>query len=278
MSALHSITKKLGLASALLAVSCIGGWSESARADVNDIYASNNSLEFRVGGHHQQYRETEDDLTLDTENGWIPTIGGGASFLGRKRPNSVWNNVYMRLDLQFAFGNTDYDGSLQPSGTPYKNITKNLVDDITFKVGYAFPMGPNAMITPYADFGYHYWRREMTGAYGYTEHYDHTSAMAGVLLQYSPASRWVYSLWMQGGTTISPQMRTGGEDFDLGERATWSTQGRVSYALTKRIEAFGSAGYTDYSYGKSAVQPSGFYEPHSRTRVVTTMAGLAYRF
>ncbi|MER2519292.1 MAG: hypothetical protein ABTQ34_01235 [Bdellovibrionales bacterium] len=278
MSARYASIKKIGLAAAMMTAVGIGGWSAPARADINDIYASNNSIEFRVGGHHLQYRETVNSQTLDTENGWMPSIGGGVSFLMRKRPNSIWNNVYARLDTQFAFGNTDYDGSLQPSGMPYRNTTKSQINDINFKAGYAFPLGGMAMVIPYAEFGYHYWLREMTGVYGYTEHYDHTSIMAGALLQYSPFSRWIYSLSVQGGTTMSPQMRTGGVDYDLSERAAWATEGRVSYAVTARTEVFGVAGYNEFSYGKSAVQTSGSYEPDSKTREVKTFVGVAYRF
>ncbi len=281
MSALYASFKKLALVAVAVAAG-MGGWSGPARASINDIYASDNSVEIRAGGQHLQYRETYGGHTLDTENGWMPSLGGGASFLLRKRPNSMWNNVYARVDLQFTFGDTDYDGSLQDRNTgaitPYKGLTKDMVDTIDFKLGYAFPLGHNALVIPYANVGYRYWRREMTGMYGYTEHYDHTFVMAGALIQYSPFSRWIYSLSLQGGTTMSPQMRTGGENYDLDERAAWATEGRVSYALTPRTELFGVLGYNEFSYGKSAVQPSGYLEPDSRTREVKSLAGRAHRF
>lgn len=277
MSNSRAWIKTLSLA-AIVATVAAGAWNSPARADINDIYASDNSAEIRVGGQHTHYRESEGGATLDTENGWMTSLGGGASFLSHNRMNSFWNNIYVRFDGQFTFGDTDYDGSLQPSGTPYKGITKSLVDQLNVKLGYAFPVNNNLMAIPYVDIGYHYWRREMTGAYGYTEHYDHTYIMAGALLQYSPAPRWIYSLSLQGGTTISPQMRTGGVDYDLDERATWATSGRVSYAVSQRVEAFGEAGYSEFSYGKSAPDANSIYEPDSATREIKTLVGVAYRF
>lgn len=280
MRANKSVKQLKLVSSTVLLLAC--GAGKPVLADINDIYAADNAIEFRVGAQHQQYRETYDGATLDTENGWITSLGGGASVLVRPSARSLFNNMYMRLDAQVSFGETDYDGGLQDLNTgditPYKTTTKNIISNVAFKLGYAIPLGRKAMVVPYAEYGYRLWGRESMGPYGYTEDYHHSTIMAGAMFQYSPAARWVWSLSAQAGSTFSPEMRTGGENFKLRREAAFAGEARASYAMTKQMAVFGGLSYNQFRYGESDVQPSGFMEPDSLTREYRTSLGIAYTF
>jgi hypothetical protein len=251
----------------------------AAHADNYDIRMSDNAAEIDVGASSLHYKETASGLALDSETGWMPDVNVGMGFLAK--PNATIGNLYFHLDGGGAFGNTNYNGALCNTltdvCTPYQSTTHDEIYNISGKIGRAFELGKIAMLTPFADVGYRYWDRQLTGIGGYTEDYSHGDVMGGALLQFSPIKRWVFSLSGEAGTTFSPSMNTGGDTYTLKDRTIWEAAGKLGYRLTERVELTGTVDYTDFRYGASA-PVDGYYEPDSYSRQLTTLIGLSYHF
>lgn len=250
-----------------------------AWADVKDIRSSDNNFELDVGAENLHYKETASGTALDSETGWMPSGAVGIGFLAKQ--TSSLSNLYFHLDGSGAFGNTNYNGALcdiYGDCTPYQSTTHDQIYHVSGKLGRAFQLGNIAMFTPFADIGYRYWNRELTGIGGYTEDYSHGDAMGGALLQFSPLKKWVLSASGEIGTTFSPSMRTQGETYNLQDRTIWEATGKIGYSLTKRLELVGTVDYTDFKYGASPVDENGYYEPDSYSRELTTLIGISYHF
>ena len=257
-----------------------------AQANVADIRASDRAIEFDIGAQSMKYRETVNDATFDTENGWGPSFGVGARYL--TNDHMAWSalrNIYLSGDARFSQNDTDYQGGCSDglgNTTPLSATTDNQVVNLSGKIGRAFGLGNYVMLTPFGDLGYRYWNRKLhsDSCGGYTEDYDMGTAQAGLMVQVSPWAQWVFNLTAEGGTTFDAQMRTGGVKYNLGNKPIYNFGGKVTYAVTRRFDVTGSVGMSGFGFGHSKTIVSGStasYEPNSYTHETTAMVGVAYR-
>lgn len=250
-----------------------------ALADMLDIRKADNGVTLDAGESYLDYAETASGSTLDTEKGWLPTVGLGFGMLASQ--NAPISNLFFRLDGRASIGSTTYDGALCDAFgdcTPYDSSTDDKIYTGTGEIGRAVELGPSLLLTPYAEIGYRYWSRNLKGIGGYGEAYENWEGLGGLLLQYSPAQRWVLSLNGAGGTTFAASMKTFGETFSLGNAAIWRAQTKAGYRLTDHIELSLSAEYESFGYGASPVDARGYYEPDSTTHQTTVLLGVAYHF
>jgi hypothetical protein len=258
------------------------GLPASAGATADDpVHAENNALWISAGGAYLDYREAEDTgFQLDTERGWLPVVSAGASFMSSSQ-TSYLNNIYLALEGRATFGDVNYHGYLQ-NGTPYHGTTDEEIFSLDGRIGRGFALNNSFMLTPFAEFGFRYWDRNLGS---YTEDYSNFDILGGLMGQYAPTSRLVLSLSAAGGTTFAPTMTSTNPtmNFNLGCLPMWKVGGKVGYALTQRLEALFSVDYDQFKFGKS--QPVTniskyyyYYEPNSQTGEFATQIGLAYHF
>lgn len=270
------------VALAALAAAALSG---PALADTLDIRKADNALTLDAGATYLDYTETQGGTTLDTEKGWLPTVG--LSFGMLAFPNAPIPNLYVHLDARASFGSTNYNGGLCDqfgNCIPYQSTTNDQIFTGDLQLGRAFALGRFVMLTPYAEIGYRYWSRDLTGIGGYNEDYKNWDAMGGLLAQVSPAPRWVFTFSGAAGKTFDAVMTTdstitgGSENFNLGSELTWRLQAKAGFRLTDRIELTGTAEYSTLSFGASQLDAAGYYEPDSTTHQTTLLLGLAWHF
>ncbi|MGB4102333.1 MAG: hypothetical protein WBK91_10565 [Alphaproteobacteria bacterium] len=253
----------------------------TARAELKDIYASNNSGEIEIGFKRQKYGESVNDATFNYEKGALFDFGFALNYMPHASRSSWFlKNLYMRLQGDFAFGDTDYVGGLCYANNvcvPHTTTTENNILNFSGRIGHGFPIGQQVMLIPYGDLGFRMWRRKITGVGGYTEDYQHGFFMAGMLAQYSPTEKWVLALGAEGGRTFAAEMTGLGRVFKLGARPIWQMEGRIGYRMTKHLELTAKGEFSGFGYGVSPVV-SNYYEPDSYTHNLRTTVGLAYQF
>lgn len=256
----------------------------AAKADVTDIRNANNAIELDGGATHLNYKEKADGGTLDSEKGWLSTAHLGVSYLALDQ--SPLTNLYLHLDVQGSTGSTRYGGALQDlqsgAAIPWQSSTNDNIVSTDVQIGYAFPIGSTLMLTPYGEIGYRYWDRDLKGDGGYPEHYSNWEGMGGLLAQYSPIARWVFSLSGSVGMTFGGNLDASGIQFRLGDDLTWRTQAKVGFRITTHLELLGTAAYERLGFGASPVYPIGpaigLQEPDSTTHQATILVGIAYHF
>lgn len=254
-------------------------WLRPARADTDAIRRADNGISLDAGAVDLVYTETAGGAALDTEKGWLPTVGLGLGLLAY--PNAPVPDLYARLEARASVGSTAYDGALCDqfgACTPYRSTTRDKIFTGSTQLGRAFEAGRSLMLTPYAEIGYRYWSRDLGGAGGYGEVYQNGNALGGLLVQYSPLSRWVLSLSGAAGTTFCAGMQSFGESFALGSKLIWKARAKAGYRLTGHVELTAVAAYESFGYGASPVDANGYYEPDSTTRETMLLLGFAYRF
>jgi hypothetical protein len=268
----------------LAAVAAVLAFSPPALADTLDIRAADNAVSLDLGGSYLDYTETQGGATLDTEKGWLPTIG--LSFGMLAFPEAPIGNLYLHLDGRASLGSSHYNGGLCDqfgNCTPYQSSTNDKIFSGDGQLGRAFTLGHYFMLTPFAEIGYRYWSRDLTGTGGYTEHYYNWDAMGGLLAQLSPTPHWVFSLSGAAGKTFDASMSTYGitgsnETFNLGSEVAWRVQAKAGYRITDRLELTTTAEFSDLAFGASAVDANGYYEPDSTTHQTTLLVGVAWHF
>jgi hypothetical protein len=108
--------------------------------------------------------------------------------------------------------------------------------------------------------------------------------LGGLLLQVTPAERWVVSLDAAAGATFGQRLDVGGpfhEDVSLGNEPVYRADAKVGYALSRRWELTTTARLASFSYGRSSTQDSDIgpvYEPKSETWETSLLLGAAWRF
>ena len=256
-----------------------------ALADVEAIRAEDNSVWLAAGASHLNYSEFADGGdNIDTERGWLPSIAGGFSMLGGQ-PGSVFpRNLYLALDFSADFGDLRYNGGLL-DGTPYNGSTDETIWTVRGRAGYAFQLGTQALLIPFAQLGYRAWDRELSDVQN--EEYRNIDVTGGLLAQYAPTPKTVLSLWGAVGETVAGEMtaHTLGNrmDFDLGDKITWTAGVKAGYWFWPHIELFTRISYDRLSYGRSqdvatSIPGLFFYEPNSDTDTITSQFGIAYNF
>jgi hypothetical protein len=255
-----------------------------AHADITTIRNSDTAIDFAAGANQLRYGENSIGTTLDTEKGWQPDFNIGAGYL-LASSNPWLNDLYLRGDINAAFGDTHYNGGLEhfyTNGTlayitPLESTTRDQIYNFSGKIGHSFPLGGYVMATPFVDIGYHYWHRELTGTGGYTEEYGNGTAMGGAMVQFSPWDKWVFTLSGEAGTTFSPTLQAQYTSFQLQTRTIYEGDAKIGYEFAPRFEVFGTSSFTGYDYGKSPMVDGG-YEPASATHDFKALVGIAYHF
>ncbi len=255
---------------------------------VNDITRSNNQVS--VDGtetyinYGPEFNSAAPGTPLDTEKGWVPGLTVTGSAMYDVTPNSVVGcNTYLWGRFTWMKGNTNYWAS---GGPVLSNVDGATVADLDFRIGKGFGVAPNTMVTPYFGIGTNSWTRLLSGSFGYQEIYSHDYAGGGLLLQYSPAPRWVLSAnGLVGGafnSSMTASLVPGGTTaplagtYTLGNHLTYMVGGAVDYAFTEHWHGNVGVDYTYFSYGQSAANGFGYLEPNSTTSYLTVSAGLGF--
>jgi len=261
---------------------CLCLVATAAHADVTDIRAADNALYGEIGIDHFKYGEDVSNATFDTERGDLPHLRAGYAFLTGEK-SSFLSNFMGDVRIDFSSGDTHYNGGVTNLNTgittPYQGMTHNQVVELTTRWGKAFPLGNMLMLTPYADLGYRYWQRELTGSGGYTERYTNGILTAGAQVQFSPLRSLVVTAWGEAGTNFNAGMTTSGTHYSLGQTELWKFGAKAGYALTDRLELTASGDITGFGFGQSQTITNGTttsYEPDSYTHQTEALAGFAY--
>ena len=263
-----SLVSQSGLCAAGVVLCALVFLPTTAQADIQTIRSANNAVWGSAGAALLNYKESVSPLP-NSQHGWIPSVGAGASYMG-------CNNLYLAVEGSVSFGNDHYSGAyLNNPDVPLEATTRETITTVDGKVGKGFALGHNVMITPYADLGFRYWTRELSG--WQTEDYDNFEALAGALLQFSPTDHLVLSAYGSGGGTFGAQMKTDGDTFDLGSAGAFKAGGKIGYNLTQRTELFTSLDFDHLRYVKSDAV-NGTYEPSSGTNNTAWRVGLSYHF
>jgi hypothetical protein len=188
--------------------------SRAGLADTTDIRKADNGVSLDAGATDLDYAETASGTALDTEKGWLPTVGLGFGMLAF--PTAPIPNLYFHLDATASFGSSAYNGALCDqfgNCIPYQSTTNDKIFAGAAQLGRAFALSETLMVTPYAEIGYRYWSRDLQGIGGYGETYHNWDGMGGLLAQYSPASRWVLSLSGAAGPPLTRRCRVPARPF-----------------------------------------------------------------
>jgi opacity protein-like surface antigen len=275
----------LVLASAANAADLSGGYKEAPQAAwvSSDILSANNQVGVAFATTNFDYLEkTSSGAKLDSEGGWVPGFNLSLSTM----QNLMINNFYFRADYTHLDGKTDYVGGTwgNPTYGSLRGKSAAVVDDYDFRFGKGFELSRSFMATPYLGVGYHDWQRNV----GYQEEYTNGYVGAGLMLQWSPVSRFVLSANGLIGTTFDSHITTGGSfpiNVALGDSTTYRVGVSGDYALTQQIHLNAGVEWVDFSYGKSAVTAFntnqgviGVLEPDSKTQNTTVKVGVGFAF
>jgi hypothetical protein len=223
----------------------------------------------------------ETGIPLDSEKGWVPGFSVTGSLM-----NNIGSlcNIYLMGRFTGLYGNTQYWAS---SGPTLSNTDGAAVNNTDFRLGKGFSLGPNWMLTPYVGTGTNWWDRFLSGPFGYDEKYTHAYVGGGLLLQVSPAPRWVLSADGLVGTTVDSAMTTtttaGGssavfpQTYKLGSKLMYMAGGSIDYAFSQHWHANVGVEYVHFEYGQSPLSPIDFsLEPNSTTSYLTVSVGAGF--
>jgi len=162
------------------------------------LVTSLNSLAFDYSSHHRIfvggktfYRDYSEHLVSPSKSDEYGSLYGINLEYQYKFPNSF----LFEFDVDFDFGSTTYDGSLQDwDGTyagPWKDKTDNVFLNFDSKFGYSFSLGQSHMLTPFVGYGIHGWGR---GLPDQIESYVFDYGSLGVQYDYIACSNWQYGV------------------------------------------------------------------------------------
>ena len=249
---------------------------DPAVADTLDIRKADNAIAVDFGASYLNYTEQQ-----DSEKGWLPTVDVGVSLLSSERAVPWLRNLYLRIDGRASVGTSAFNGDLcdiTGNCSSYQGSTDNRIYSFDGQIGRALTLTSQIILTPFIEAGLRHWNRDTLGNGGFAETFTNGLVMGGLLAQYSPRQRLVLSVAAAGGTTFSDSMSSGSNTYNLGNATIWHVQGKVGYLLTDRLELNTSAEYQSFSYGSSAVDANGYFEPNSTTAQTTVLVGAAYHF
>jgi hypothetical protein len=144
-----------GLAFLALFVFCVPVVASS------DPNAADKRHTFEIGPEVSWIKYEEPGLMK--EEGVMYGVGGSYIYRGPLFASKVLDSWMLRADGRYSVGQVDYDGHLQPSGTPY---TVNNIDDYIWEIRGLFGCdfkNDIARATPYTGFGYRYLNDDSSG-------------------------------------------------------------------------------------------------------------------
>jgi hypothetical protein len=222
-------------------------------------------------------------IPLDGEGGWVPGFSVTGSLM-----NDIGSlcNVYLMGRFTWLDGNTTYVGALQ--GNPYGSLVQTdgaKVNNTDFRLGKGFSVGLNWMLTPYFGVGTNWWDRFIIGPSGYDEKYTHGYVGGGLLVQVSPAPRWVISANGLVGSTVDSGMTTSASpggypfliptNFTLGSKLMYIVGGSIDYAISRHWHANVGVEYSHFQYGQSPLTNFSL-EPNSTTSYLMVSVGAGF--
>lgn len=251
-------------------------------AGERDIWRSDNAASLDIGTAYLDYGETVGGATLDSEEGWLPTVQVGIGLLANGA--APIPNLYLHANAGMSRGYTTYSGALcDETGhcIPYRSSTDDRIFMGAVRAGIGVPLSDPVLLVPFVEVGYRYWERRGEGVGGYVENYQNWHGLAGLMVQYSPLPRWVASLSAAGGTTFAASMdapEPPSGNFTLGNKPAYRLEGKLGYRFAANWELSGTAAFDDFGFGASAVDAAGYYEPDSTTQETTLLMGISYLF
>lgn len=244
-----------------------------------EIRAAETNINFSANFMHTHYSEG----ALDSENGFTPGFGVGASVL---MPSAFPNiDLYSALAYQFNAGSLNYEGQYLFSGQPLSATDNAVFNNIRGRLGLGFPLNGGAMeMIPYIALGYQSWNRNINnpGVVGTDEFYSAASAGGGVKLDIPLTATIVASgtAELSGIFAAHVQSNSLGLGFDMGNSAQERISLGLDDAVSGPIHVLASADLTHFNYAGSKPSASSyyFYEPLSTTTQVTVNLGVSYSF
>lgn len=258
-----------------------------ARADMADISFSNNQIRVQAITTYVDYTETGNGTLgtktgiLDTESGPVGGFAVAFSFMN----NLLLQHDYLELNADFSNGKTKYIGSYQ-GGTYGSVVSQSAATFHNFsgRYGRSFSLKDRFMLTPYFELGRHQWYRGVNSG----ELYSHNHYGLGIMGQYSPIKKWVYSANLMYGYTfgsaITVNSSAGFNGFTgaLGNSAKYRAALSADYAISKALHLNTGIEYVSFSYGMSGIFPIGggyvAWEPDSKTNFTIFRLGLGSEF
>lgn len=273
-------SRSIAVATAILIASA-SGIASASNAVNSSILSADNNISAAFNDTNMNYQENITKVPADSETGFMPGFTLGTSFLG-----SVYgvNNLYADIHYTRDSGAIAYKGSLN-TGAVYDTTDNSTTNRVVGRVGVAFPVASNVVLTPYVAGGYQEWNRNLTGQYGYSENYSSGLVGVGGLAQYSPMNRVVLTananieaivgggmtpsnVPLYGNTLGSASFQTSGEE-NLGVSA--------NYEFAPSWSVFAGLKYTHFTYTGGALM-HGATEPSSATNLFGVTTGIAYNF
>lgn len=229
---------------------------------------------------HMNYAETGTDQlsnggqisgTLDTEKGTLHGLYLAGNHQGA--------HFGLKLEADYAGGNTAYNGHYLSTGAPATGTTQDKVMDLNVQLryGFAFSQLPNLAIVPAVEAGIHLWNRKLP--YN-TEDYFNGQWMGELGVAYTFGAHIVVSGGFGIGRTLSPKMHSSlsGSTFDLGASSIHKEWIKAAYNLNDYLGVFAKFQNLKFKYKASSVNSAGYYEPDSTTKLNSISLGVSYRF
>ncbi len=276
------------LSAGMLSAAASSAWSapDAPAPESSPFLDVNNSVSFSFVQSHLDYIEpgsTNGGTYLDYEKG---DLNGGRVAFSLMRRLDV-DNVYFHAEWTGTEAKVNYTGYYL-GGPPYVQAlgqSRATAQEYGFKLGKGFALGRSWMITPYLSLGKRYWVRVLgLGTAGsYVESYSAPYYAAGSLFQCSPLKGLVLTGDATIGRTDRPWINvalagTGLSHASLGAAVVKKAGFEADYRVWDFVHVFAGADYTLFNFGQSAVQPTGYYEPFSRTEIFNYTAGVRLSF
>ena len=251
------------------------GFAEGVQA----IHNADSAVWLSTGATYLNYKESLSPLT-DRERGWLPSFAAGASYMNP-------DNWYFAGEGNVSFGDAPYIGALENintgTQTPYQDWTHETIANFDAKAGKGFVTSSNSMLIPYGEIGMRYWDRDLRGPYGYVEDYTNFDFLGGLMVQVTPINRLILSAYGSYGLTFAGKMNTADTTLHLGSAGMYKVGGKISYAVTPRIDLFTTIDFDNFRFVNSGLEPDYqtmhyIMEPSSFSNEMSTRAGIAYHF
>ncbi len=274
---MSALMKRLLLLPNLFIIGACFALAFCAEARETSWAAYNHTITLRTGVMQQDY--TEKDPFGLTNNGILNTERGTPNQL---QLAARWQSESLPLALQATLGRsnggTHYHGYLQTGIllTPYTDITGNIMTDIALRAGFPILYSEKAQWIPFIEFQTHQWERRLAQ---YTENFNHTAGLLGVLLQYRPAGLWSFEAEGAAGQLITADMNapTLGFNQSLGKRGIWQFSTTMRYEFSPRWHIHTQLTTRRFSYGQSAIQ-GGLLIPDSDTQQSSIGVGIDWHY
>jgi hypothetical protein len=194
------------------------------------------------------------------------------------------SNIYCEVEYDQSNGSTKYTG-MNLSGGVFGSVVSTSSAKLTNfsgRVGKAFRLHDNFLLTSYAELGTHEWYRGVNSGETYTNNW----LGVGALGQFSPVRALVVTanamLGDTKGSSISVNSGSGltGFSVPLGNSLLYKTGLSADYAITKTVHANLGVDYISFKYGVSRVVSAngGSLEPDSKTNYTVVKLGVGYAF